>query len=375
MKKNLLTAMTMALTLWVVSCGKNENNVPDKPEDKTPAKKITQVDANYIDIEHHSTSDIVENFFPNNIVGHIYTLKNFKIVYEYNEAGKISKIIETEAGREDNVYEFLYQGNKMTFKLKNDNGQVVSHEYTLNKNGNIEDFRIKFNEQEQLTRYKEDKLIWENGNLVTVENEKIFGGEKELFEHQFSYYTDKPNKNKFLMWNIEGQVHVSYGKYFGLDIGFPLAAPTKNLVKSVTFLANKKVGYANEYSYTYDEEGFVKTITESSTIEDTTYSVEGTLEKSESDRLKQFVERIKNGTEKGFSYKLISEANGKHTFEIAQPIKLTKDSKGTSIDLDLVKIYRYSVNYTENNGTRLYSYCKLDAKVQQKPRTTYAITY
>lgn len=384
MKRNVLLTMTALLTLWVASCGKSDSDTPITPEDKTPMKRVKEVNFTYIDTDYVPTIDLITNPHTtqnwsdiyNEKTNKSYTLKTAKVSYEYNEAGKITKLTELDEGREDRVTQFSYAENEMTITSKNDKGELESYKVQFDKDKNpvIEGFI--FNNEGQLIQREDEKLTWENGNILKLEKERIKPREKEVFEYHFSYYTDKSNRNKFLLWDVEGMLYTTYSLYFDRGIGLPYGIATKNLVKSIVFNLDKVEIFKNDYTYVYDNEGYVTGITEQGYGREggtsgNTY-VEGI---TNSEMFKNFVERVKKGTEKGFTYKLVSDKDGKLTFEIIQSMKITKDSNGKPIDLLTDKVYKHTMNYTENNGVRTYERFDLHIFFRSKMVTNYQINY
>lgn len=375
MKRKLLTA-TMVLTLLVGSCGKSDDNSSDTSDNKAPIKKIKEVNISYIESKYDRYLDVLTYPYFDEKLENVYTLKSGKVAYQYDEAGKITKVVESYSGREDRVKDFSYGENKMIFTLKNDEGKVVSHEIPLDKNGNVKDERIVFDNQAQLIRYRDEKISWEGGNLIKVERENQYEEKKQVIECHLSYYADKPNKNNFRIWRVEGDVALNYGLYFDTDVPFPLGVPTKNLVKSLSFTIDKEENSDFNYSYTYDSDGYVTTIAEQTYIKDNnTQTTILTNDQYNWADLHDFIERIQSGTEKNFSYKLISDTNGKYVFEILQLIKVTKDTNGKPIDLTVEKVYHHTIHYTENNGVRTNQNLELKIMLNERKTASYQITY
>ncbi|ATA67362.1 hypothetical protein CGC48_01210 [Capnocytophaga cynodegmi] len=384
MKRNVLLTMTALLTLWVASCGKSDSDAPITPEDKTPMKRIKEVNFAYIDDENVLNIDLITNMHTtqnwsdiyNEKINKSYTLKTAKVSYEYNEAGKITKLTESYEGREDRVKQFSYVGNEMTLTFKNDEGKLESQKVQLDKNGNPILKGYVFNDEGQMIEHRDEKLTWENGNLQKVKREQLIFGEKQIIEHHFSYYTDKPNKNNFFLWDVEGLVHANYGLYFGDRIAIPYGTATKNLVKSLVFFSDGAESFRNDYSYTYDNEGYVIAIKEEAYGSNVgSYTISYPEGEPQLQLFKGFAERVQQGTEKGYTYKLVSDTNGKEVFEIVQPIKVTKDVNGKLINLLVDKVYKHTINYTENNGTRTYKEFELKVFFREHMVTNYQINY
>lgn len=384
MKRNVLLTMTALLTLWVASCGKSDSDTPITPEDKTPMKRVKEVNFTYIDNENVLNIDLITNMHTtqnwsdiyNEKINKSYTLKTAKASYEYNEAGKITKLTESYEGREDRVKQFSYVGNEMTLTFKNDEGKLESQKVQLDKNGNPILKGYVFNDEGQMIEQRDEKLTWENGNLQKVKREQLIFGEKRLIERHFSYYTDKPNKNKFFLWDVEGMVYANYGLYFGSRVAIPYGTATKNLVKSLVFFSDGAESFRNDYSYTYDNEGYVTAIKEEAYGSNIgSYTISYLEGEPQLQLFKGFAERVKQGTEKGYTYKLVSDTNGKEVFEIVQPIKVTKDVNGKLINLLVDKVYKHTINYTENNGTRTYKEFELKVFFREHMVTNYQINY
>lgn len=384
MKRNVLLTMTALLTLWVASCGKSDSDTPITPEDKTPMKRVKEVNFTYIDNENVLNIDLITNMHTtqnwsdiyNEKINKSYTLKTAKVSYEYNEAGKITKLTESYEGREDRVKQFSYVGNEMTLTFKNDEGKLESQKVQLDKNGNPILKGYVFNDEGQMIEQRDEKLTWENGNLQKVKREQLIFGEKRLIERHFSYYTDKPNKNKFFLWDVEGMVYANYGLYFGSRVAIPYGTATKNLVKSLVFFSEGAESFRNDYSYTYDNEGYVTAIKEEAYGSNIgSYTISYPEGEPQLQLFKGFAERVQQGTEKGYTYKLVSDTNGKEVFEIVQPIKVTKDVNGKLINLLVDKVYKHTINYTENNGTRTYKEFELKVFFREHMVTNYQINY
>ena len=160
------------------------------------------------------------------------------------------------------------------------------------------------------------------------------------------------------------------------DVPFPLGVPTKNLVKSLSFTIDKEENSDFNYSYTYDSDGYVTTIAEQTYIKDNnTQTTILTNDQYNWADLHGFIERIQSGTEKNFSYKLISDTNGKYVFEILQLIKVTKDTNDKPIDLTVEKVYHHTIHYTENNGVRTNQNLELKIMLNERKTASYQITY
>lgn len=371
MKKVLLAAITLAITLVAISCGKENDNPVEPPqqEEEVVIKKIKEVNISFLGRE----ADVyfIPPRFPffSDEVPHKYTLKTAKISYEYDKEGRISKIIEKEEGKEAIVKTVSYLNDRIKIEFL---GKVEG--IRLDEKGKISDYRYTVNEKGQLVDNRGKEMTWENENLTaaTVEKTDILGG--GTWKYAFTY-NDKLNKNNFFVWGKDDDVEGAYMKYFSFPVAYPFT-PTKNLLETITIKLGNRVSTKINYVYTYDKHGYVAGITEKQYGE-FGISFGGSFDAGDYDWsvIENLVAKIKNGSEKKYSYQLVSEKDGVHEFEIIQPINIAKDVKGKTINLLVDKIYSYKVNYTEKNGVKTYGDLKASVSFREKKDTTYEIIY
>ncbi len=368
MKKHLFWALTALVTLG--ACSKSENNPAPNPAENQPVKKIKEVQTTFLDQETNS------NYEQKNEAPYLYTLTNWTTSYEYDAEGRISKITNKEEGLTFRVFESSYPHGKMVFKSEGKESEVPhnSKGYLNNTPSNY----YFYNDNGQLNKVGRETLSWENGNLTQID--AVFGMQNNISTTKFTYYSNE-NKNKFFIFNLEGNWVATYLSYFDLQKALPIGVPTKNLVKTIvrTFEhKNSPIGttsITSSFDYTYDADGYVTSIIENEKGNDGVRGSGGAASNSEVEKLEQLMADIDNGTIKNKTYKIHQNANGVYHFEFTQNFHITKDTNGKAIDVKYSTLETYKYLYTETNGVRNYTSYEETYLNNREASTSHKIIY
>ncbi|MFJ1473445.1 sugar-binding protein [Capnocytophaga cynodegmi] len=371
--KRILTSVFVTLTI-LVSCGKDEDsptpNTPDTPNtpEKQEVKKIKEVQV--VLLKEQDTPISSE-------VAYSYKLVNKTISYEYDTQGRVSKIIEKEEGKTPEETTISYESGKIIV-----NFEGSDKEFSLNAQGYLsktEDDLILYDEKGQLSKWFQ-AFHWENGNLSQITEKKEKSGETNITK--LSYYPNE-NKNKFLIFDFEGDLVNGYLTYFGVTKALPIGVPTKNLVKIYEATHEHKDDYkifgtttlTTSFSYMYDADGYVTDIIENRKGVENLGISRGSTSEYEVTELEQLMAGINNGTIKNKTYKVHQNGNGIYKFEITHNYHITKDVSGKVIDVKHQKFEIYQFNYTEANGVRNYTSYEKAHSDSRDASTTYKIIY
>ena len=279
MKKFLLSLLAMTT---LVGCGSKDDNNPTPPQrpdftkeqqNYLPTKKVKHVTATYVeaDYENGSYPSVQYKDFLNPELnqGQKFTVKTMEYLYEYDNAGRITKVTFKREGDSDIVSTLTYSNISVTITTPPPYDGIReprSIEYGLNSSGNILSLGV-YNEKQQLKNsMSAGTFTWENDNLTKISRKITRNGVVKERGVKFSY-NSATNKNKFYLLDHTGDDIRSYQEYFALSIAIIKGAAPKNLPIEATPLEEND-SYSSRFerpvsfSYTFDSDEFVKTIAE-----------------------------------------------------------------------------------------------------------------
>ena len=388
MKKILFSVAAMAM---LVGCGSKDDDTPPNggngtttlttQSDYLPTKKVKTITCKSIIVEIDYTGGApapsLESALEPSLNGQKFVAKTLNFAYEYDEKGRIKKITRKEEGKSDNVKTFIYGDSfvKITFPNE-DTGSVENLEMGLNAAGNM--LVGTYDSNQRLTNTpKIGDFEWTNDNLTKISRKRNWDGKITTFANQLSY-NNNLNKNKFLLYNFEGDNIVgSYMQYFEFRIGWIQGVAPKNLLQKMVLTEDGTVlNYTYNYTYTFDTDGFVKTINETRNaragsntglgfVTDTNYLT----------KLTTLITNIQNGTEKSKKYQLVSDKSDEKVFDIIIPIKVEKDKNGKTIDLTVNKVARHTFKLKTENGTQVVDNIRVEISYNSDMTTTYQLNY
>lgn len=385
MKKILFSVAAMAM---LVGCGSKDDDTPPNggngtttlttQSDYLPTKKVKEIVSNFIMVEYRdgAPAPSLDSALEPSLNGQKFVVKTLNFSYEYDEKGRIKKITTKEEGKSDDVKTFTYGANsvKITFPNK-DTGVIENFEVELNAAGNMLGLGT-YDSNQRLTNGSRGDFEWTNDNLTKISEKVNWGGKITTFESQLSY-NNNLNKNKFLLNNFEGDIVGSYMQYFEFRIGWLQGVAPKNLLQKMVLTEDGTVlNYTNNYTYTFDTDGFVKTINETRNtragrdtglgfVTDTNYLT----------KLTTLITNIQNGTEKSRKYQLVSDKSDEKVFDIIIPIKVEKDKNGKTIDLTVNKVARHTFKLKTENGTQVVDNIRVEISYNSDMTTTYQLNY
>lgn len=230
MKKIYLLMMLLATVF--VACSDDDDKDDDKPT--TKQKLVSKLVDDYGNGETCTTT------------------------FEYNSEGKMTKVVETYKGGEDDgdivTTTFKKEGNKLTATYSNnysDKGETI-FECELNDKGFVKkgicegscDYKnITYNEKGQLIEIDDDFTFeWLNDNIKSFDSS---------YEGSPQYtYTDYENKSNYdFNWQL-----IPVWEYDFMETSY-FGVKSKNLIASV-----KEGNETYTYEYTFDKDGYVTTI-------------------------------------------------------------------------------------------------------------------
>ena len=388
MKKILFSVAAMAM---LVGCGSKDDDTPPNggngtttlttQSDYLPTKKVKTITCKSIIVEIDYTGGApapsLESALEPSLNGQKFVAKTLNFAYEYDEKGRIKKITRKEEGKSDNVKTFIYGDSfvKITFPNE-DTGSVENLEMGLNAAGNM--LVGTYDSNQRLTNTpKIGDFEWTNDNLTKISRKRNWDGKITTFANQLSY-NNNLNKNKFLLYNFEGDNIVgSYMQYFEFRIGWIQGVAPKNLLQKMVLTEDGTVlNYTYNYTYTFDTDGFVKTINETRNaragsntglgfVTDTNYLT----------KLTTLITNIQNGTEKSKKYQLVSDKSDEKVFDIIIPIKVEKDKNGKTIDLTVNKVARHTFKFKTENGAQVVDNIRVEISYNSDMTTTYQLNY
>ena len=385
MKKILFSVAAMAM---LVGCGSKDDDTPPNggngtttpttQSDYLPTKKVKEIVSNFIMVEYRdgAPAPSLDSALEPTLNGQKFVAETLNFAYEYDEKGRIKKITRKKEGKSDDVKTFTYGANSVKITFPNeDTGGVENLEMGLNAAGNM--LAGTYDSNQRLTNTpKIGDFEWTNDNLTKISRKRNWDGKITTFANQLSY-NNNLNKNKFLLYNFEGDAVTSYAQYFDFQIGWIQGVAPKNLLQQMVLTEDGTVlNYTYNYTYTFDTDGFVKTINETRNtragsntglgfVTDTNYLT----------KLTTLITNIQNGTEKSRKYQLVSDKSDEKVFDIIIPIKVEKDKNGKTIDLTVNKVARHTFKLKTENGAQVVDNIRVEISYNSDMTTTYQLNY
>ena len=391
MKKILFSIAAMAM---LVGCGSKDDDTPNGGDGKggngtttpttqsdyLPTKKVKTITCKSIIVEIDYTGGApapsLESALEPSLNGQKFVAKTLNFSYEYDEKGRIKKITRKEEGKSDNVKTFTYGANSVKITFPNeDTGGIENREVGLNAAGNMLGLGT-YDSNQRLTKGSRGDFEWTNDNLTKISEKRNWRGKVTTVANQLSY-NNNLNKNKFLLYNFEGDAVTSYAQYFDFQIGWIQGVAPKNLLQQMVLTEDGTVlNYTYNYTYTFDTDGFVKTINETRNaragsntglgfVTDTNYLT----------KLTTLITNIQNGTEKSRKYQLVSDKSDEKVFDIIIPIKVEKDKNGKTINLTVNKVARHTFKLKTENGAQVVDNIRVEISYNSDMTTTYQLNY
>ena len=387
MKKILFSIAAMAM---LVGCGSKEDDTPPNggngtttlttQSDYLPTKKVKTITCKSIIVEIDYTGGApapsLESALEPSLNGQKFVAKTLNFSYEYDEKGRIKKITRKEEGKSDNVKTFTYGANSVKITFPNeDTGGIENREVGLNAAGNMLGLGT-YDSNQRLTKGSRGDFEWTNDNLTKISEKRNWRGKVTTVANQLSY-NNNLNKNKFFLYNFEGDAVTSYAQYFDFQIGWIQGVAPKNLLQQMVLTKDGTVlNYTYNYTYTFDTDGFVKTINETRNaragsntglgfVTDTNYLT----------KLTTLITNIQNGTEKSRKYQLVSDKSDEKVFDIIIPIKVEKDKNGKTINLTVNKVARHTFKLKTENGAQVVDNIRVEISYNSDMTTTYQLNY
>ena len=388
MKKFLFSVAVMAM---LVGCGSKDDDTPPNggngtttpttQSDYLPTKKVSTISCNFIIVEDYKGGGIgpapsLESALEPSLNGQNFIAKTLNFAYEYDEKGRIKKITTKEEGKSDDVKTFTYGANSVKITLPNkDTGVIENFEVELNAAGNMLGLGT-YDSNQRLTNGSRGDFEWTNDNLTKISEKVNWGGKITTFESQLSY-NNNLNKNKFLLNNFEGDIVGSYMQYFDFQIGWIQGVAPKNLLQKMVLTEDGTVlNYTYNYTYTFDTDGFVKTINETRNARAGSDTGLGYFTDADYlTKLTTLITNIQNGTEKNKKYQLVSDKSDEKVFDIIIPIKVEKDKNGKTIDLTVNKVARHTFKLKTENGAQVVDNIRVEISYNSDMTTTYQLNY
>lgn len=394
MKKFLLSLLA---TATLVGCGSKDDNTPTPPQrpdftkeqqNYLPTKKVKHVTATYVEANYENGSypsvEYKDFLKPELNQRQKFTVKTMEYFYEYDSAGRITKVTFKREGSSDIVSTLAYSDISVTITAPPPYDGIrepQSIEYGLNSSGNILSIGI-YNEKQQLKNsVYAGAFTWENDNLTKMSRKVTRNGVVKERGLKFSY-NSATNKNKFYLLNAIGDDIRSYQEYFALSIAVIKGAAPKNLPTEVSPLEgsdpySSRFERPVSFSYTFDGDEFVKTIAEKENkfVPGSLYSYVPNNGNNEIatywSELQTLIANIENKTVTDKSYKFISDDGSTRIFEITVPVKVEKDSNGKTINLNVNKVCKFTVSYNNTSVTNI----SMDASYNADMITNYELNY
>jgi hypothetical protein len=394
MKKFLLSLLA---TATLVGCGSKDDNEPTPPQrpdftkeqqNYLPSKKVKHVTASYVEAGYENGSypsvEYKDFLKPELNQRQKFIVKTMEYFYEYDSAGRITKVTFKREGSSDIVSTLAYSDISVTITAPPPYDGIrepQSIEYGLNSSGNILSIGI-YNEKQQLKNsVYAGAFTWENDNLTKMSRKVTRNGVVKERGLKFSY-NSATNKNKFYLLNAIGDDIRSYQEYFALSIAVIKGAAPKNLPTEVSPLKGNDPYSSHferpvSFSYTFDSDEFVKTIAEKENkfVPGSLYSYVPNNGNNEIatywSELQTLIANIENKTITDKSYKLISDDGSTRIFEITVPVKVEKDSNGKTINLNVNKVCKFTVSYNNTSATNI----SMEATYNADMITNYELNY
>ena len=391
MKKILFSIAAMAM---LVGCGSKDDDTPNGGDGKggngtttpttqsdyLPTKKVKTITCKAIIVEIDYTgatpAPSLESTLEPSLNGQKFVAKTLNFAYEYDEKGRIKKITRKEEGKSDNVKTFIYGDSSVKITFPNeDTGGVENLEMGLNAAGNM--LAGTYDSNQRLTNTpKIGDFEWTNDNLTKISIKRNWDGKITTFANQLSY-NNNLNKNKFLLYNFEGDIVGSYMQYFDFRIGWIQGVAPKNLLQQMVLTKDgTALNYTHNYTYTFDNDGFVKTINETRNARAGSNTGLGYFTDVDYlTKLNTLITNIQNGTEKSRKYQLVSDKDDEKVFDIIIPIKVEKDKNGKTINLIVNKVARHTFKLKTENGAQVVDDIRIDISYNSDMTTTYQLNY
>jgi len=385
MKKFLFSVAAMAM---LAGCGSKDDDTPPNggngtttlttQSDYLPTKKVKEIVSNFIMVEYRdgAPAPSLDSALEPSLNGQKFVVKTLNFSYEYDEKGRIKKITTKEEGKSDNVKTFTYGANSVKITFPNeDTGGIENREVGLNAAGNMLGLGT-YDSNQRLTKGSRGDFEWTNDNLTKISEKRNWGGKITTFENQLSY-NNNLNKNKFLLNNFEGDIVGSYMQYFEFRIGWLQGVAPKNLLQKMVLTEDGTVlNYTYNYTYTFDTDGFVKTINETRNARAGSNTGLGFVTDADYlTELRTLITNIQNGTEKNKKYQLVSDKSDEKVFDIIIPIKVEKDKNGKTIDLTVNKVARHTFKLKTENGAQVVDNIRVEISYNSDMTTTYQLNY
>lgn len=387
MKKFLFSVAAMAM---LVGCGSKDDDTPPNggngtttlttQSDYLPTKKVKTITCKSIIVEIDYTgatpAPSLESTLEPTLNGQKFVAETLNFAYEYDEKGRIKKITRKEEGKSDNVKTFTYGANSVKITFPNeDTGSVENLEMGLNAAGNILGLGT-YDSNQRLTKGSRGDFEWTNDNLTKISEKRNWRGKVTTVANQLSY-NNNLNKNKFLLYNFEGDAVTSYAQYFDFQIGWIQGVAPKNLLQQMVLTEDGTVlNYTYNYTYTFDTDGFVKTINETRNARAGSNTGLGYFTDADYlTKLTTLITNIQNGTEKSKKYQLVSDKSDEKVFDIIIPIKVEKDKNGKTIDLTVNKVARHTFKFKTENGAQVVDNIRVEISYNSDMTTTYQLNY
>ena len=387
MKKFLFSVAAMAM---LAGCGSKDDDTPPNggngtttlttQSDYLPTKKVKTITCKSIIVEIDYTgatpAPSLESTLEPTLNGQKFVAETLNFAYEYDEKGRIKKITRKEEGKSDNVKTFTYGANSVKITFPNeDTGSVENLEMGLNAAGNILGLGT-YDSNQRLTKGSRGDFEWTNDNLTKISEKRNWRGKVTTVANQLSY-NNNLNKNKFLLYNFEGDAVTSYAQYFDFQIGWIQGVAPKNLLQQMVLTEDGTVlNYTYNYTYTFDTDGFVKTINETRNARAGSNTGLGYFTDTDYlTKLTTLITNIQNGTEKSKKYQLVSDKSDEKVFDIIIPIKVEKDKNGKTIDLTVNKVARHTFKFKTENGAQVVDNIRVEISYNSDMTTTYQLNY
>ncbi|ASF42151.1 DUF4595 domain-containing protein [Capnocytophaga endodontalis] len=391
MKKILFSIAAMAM---LVGCGSKDDDTPNGGDGKggngtttpttqsdyLPTKKVKTITCKAIIVEIDYTGGApapsLESALEPSLNGQKFVAKTLNFAYEYDEKGRIKKITRKEEGKSDNVKTFIYGDSSVKITFPNeDTGGIENREVGLNAAGNMLGLGT-YDSNQRLTKGSRGDFEWTNDNLTKISEKRNWRGKVTTVANQLSY-NNNLNKNKFLLYNFEGDAVTSYAQYFDFQIGWIQGVAPKNLLQQRVLTEDGTIlNYTNNYTYTFDTDGFVKTINETRNARAGSDTGLGYFTDADYlTKLTTLITNIQNGTEKNKKYQLVSDKSDEKVFDIIIPIKVEKDKNGKTINLTVNKVARHTFKLKTENGAQVVDNIRVEISYNSDMTTTYQLNY
>ena len=360
--------------------GGNGSTTPTTQSDYLPTKKVKTITCKSIIVEIDYTGGApapsLESALEPSLNGQKFVANTLNFSYEYDEKGRIKKITRKEEGKSDNVKTFTYGANSVKITFPNeDTGGIENQEVGLNAAGNMLGLGT-YDSNQRLTKGSRGDFEWTNDNLTKISEKRNWRGKVTTVANQLSY-NNNLNKNKFLLYNFEGDAVTSYAQYFDFQIGWIQGVAPKNLLQQMVLTEDGTVlNYTYNYTYTFDTDGFIKTINETRNARAGSNTGLGVVTDADYlTKLTTLITNIQNGTEKSKKYQLVSDKSDEKVFDIIIPIKVEKDKNGKTIDLTVNKVARHTFKFKTENGAQVVDNIRVEISYNSDMTTTYQLNY